>query len=380
MINKEAIFILKKERKERNVHMKYYLAPLEGITTYIYRNAYHKIFHPMDKYFTPFIVPKSKKGMSSRERNDILPEHNKGLYVVPQLLTNQAEDFIQTAKVLMEYGYQEINLNLGCPSGTVVAKKKGAGFLAQPIELKKFLDEIFSQLTISISIKTRLGMEEAQEFESLLKIFNQYPLKEIIIHPRVRADYYKNMPNMLAFRSAFERSCNSVCYNGNIFSDRDFAILCKNFPELSSVMLGRGVIANPNICTECEEMYFLQTESKSKKGKDQRENLKIQETYFMQIQEKSRELQSQKEKLANKKEQFKEFHAQIYEEYQRVLSDERNVLFKMKEIWSYMVQSFSNYEIYEKKIKKSESLRNYKAVINALFREQEVIDNGRFSF
>lgn len=118
--------------------MNYYLAPLEGITTYIYRNAYHSIFTPVNKYFTPFLVPKQKKGLSSREKNDVLPEHNQGLFLVPQLLTNRPEDFIRTAGVLGEYGYEEINLNLGCPSGTVTAKGKGAGFLAHPTELNRF--------------------------------------------------------------------------------------------------------------------------------------------------------------------------------------------------------------------------------------------------
>ena len=153
--------------------MKYYLAPLEGITTYIYRNAYHSIFCPMDKYFTPFIVPRMKKSMGKREINDILPEHNRGLYVVPQLLTNKAEDFIKAVQVLMDYGYEEVNLNLGCPSGTVVARNKGSGFLSQPEELDRFLDEIFSKLSIRISIKTRIGRDSPEEFAHLLEIFNR---------------------------------------------------------------------------------------------------------------------------------------------------------------------------------------------------------------
>ena len=95
--------------------MKYYMAPMEGLTGYIYRNAYHACYHPMDKYFTPFLSPKANSSLSFRELNDILPEHNQGMYVVPQILTNQAEDFIRTAKELQEYGYSEINLNLGCP-------------------------------------------------------------------------------------------------------------------------------------------------------------------------------------------------------------------------------------------------------------------------
>ena len=214
--------------------MKFYLAPLEGITTYIYRNAYHHTFLPMDKYFTPFLVPRQKRSFSSRERNDILPEHNQGLFVVPQLLTNKAKDFIQAAQVLAEYGYEEVNLNLGCPSGTVTAKGKGAGFLARPAELDQFLEEIFSSLTQRISIKARIGMEDPQEFGALLKIFNQYPLEELIIHPRVREDFYKNPPNLQVFGEALRESAHLVCYNGNLFSRQDFENLQQRFQGITA--------------------------------------------------------------------------------------------------------------------------------------------------
>lgn len=335
--------------------MNYYLAPLEGITTYIYRNAYHSIFTPVDKYFTPFLVPKQKKGLSSREKNDVLPEHNQGLFLVPQLLTNRPEDFIRTAGVLGEYGYEEINLNLGCPSGTVTAKGKGAGFLAHPTELNRFLDEIFSKLTIRISIKTRIGMEDPDEFETLLKLFNQYPLEELIIHPRVREDFYSNLPDEAVFAEALQNSVNPVCYNGNIFSVQDFRKLRGKFPRLSSVMIGRGVIANPDLCRECMADAASSEPSGFTAGKPE-----------------SRE--------AEKKELYRRFHDRIYREYQELLSGERNVLFKMKEIWSYMIQSFSDYEAYAKKIRKSETLREYEAAVHALFREQGVISNGRLSF
>ena len=96
--------------------MVYYLAPLEGITTYIYRSAYHQYFAPMDKYFTPFLVPHTKKGFSKKEQNEILPEHNEGMYLVPQIMSNDADAFLHTVRKLENFGYREVNLNLGCPS------------------------------------------------------------------------------------------------------------------------------------------------------------------------------------------------------------------------------------------------------------------------
>ena len=157
-----------------NPSMKYYLAPMEGLTGYIYRNAYHACYHAMDKYFTPFLSPKANSKLSFRELNDILPEHNQGMYVVPQILTNQAGDFIQTAKELQEYGYSEINLNLGCPSGTVVSKQKGAGFLGRPDSLDRFLDEVcgkMDEMGMEVSVKTRLGLISPDEFTGLLEIY-----------------------------------------------------------------------------------------------------------------------------------------------------------------------------------------------------------------
>lgn len=171
--------------------MKYYLAPLEGITTYIYRRAYHQHFAPMDKYFTPFLVPHTKKGFSTKEKNDVMPEHSPGMNLVPQIMSNQAESFLHTVEKLKVYGYEEVNLNLGCPSKTVVSKGRGSGFLADPDGLDRFLDEIFKKCDVKISIKTRIGKDDPEEFARLLDIYNQYPVEELIIHPRVQKDFIK---------------------------------------------------------------------------------------------------------------------------------------------------------------------------------------------
>ena len=205
--------------------MKYYLAPMEGLTTFVFRNAYHHYFHPMDKYFTPFIVPHILKDFDARERKELDPEHNRGKHVVPQILTNNSEDFIRTAKALQEMGYEEVNLNLGCPSKTVVSKGRGSGFLQEPKALNQFLKEVFAGLDMKVSIKTRLGMEFPVEFEELLEIYNQYPLEELIVHPRVQKDYYKNTPNMEMFALAAQQSKNPLCYNGDMFTMEDISRL-----------------------------------------------------------------------------------------------------------------------------------------------------------
>lgn len=271
--------------------MKFYLAPLEGLTTYVYRNVYHHFFHPMDKYFTPFIVPHPNRGFKPKELKEILPQHNQGLCVVPQILTNNAEDFIRTAQEFREYGYEEINLNLGCPSGTVTAKKKGSGFLGYPDELERFLYEIFERTESKISIKTRIGVEHPEEFERLLNIYNKFEMEELIIHPRVRADFYKNKPNMEVFGQAVKESKNRLCYNGDLFIKSHFEAFEKEYPQVERVMLGRGVMVNPGLLN-------LICEGKSLD-----------------------------------KEVLRAFQDEFYRKNQEVLSGDRAVLFKMKELW-----------------------------------------------
>lgn len=305
--------------------MRYYLAPLEGITTYIYRNAYHSCFAPMDKYFTPFLVPHTKKGFSARELKEILPEHNEGLYLVPQILSNDAEGFLQTVKKLERFGYKEINLNLGCPSKTVVSKHRGSGFLAKPEELECFLDKIYSEAESEISIKTRIGKFLPEEFEGLLKIYNKYPVKELIIHPRVQQDFYKNVPRLEVFEEAVRESKNPLCYNGDIFKIGDYEKIRGKFPEVQAVMIGRGIIGNPGLLEEI-------------KGEDAADAGRL-----------------------------KAFHDRILEDYTALGLGDKNVLFKMKEIWCYMGGLFSGGERLLKKIKKAERIIDYKTAADDIF-------------
>ncbi len=310
--------------------MKYYFAPLEGVTGYIYRNAHQTYFGQIDKYFTPFISPTSNKSFTSRELNDILPEHNQGLYLVPQILANNAEYFIRTVNELTKFGYDEINLNLGCPSGTVVAKHKGSGFLAQREQLDEFLEDIFSKVSTKISIKTRIGKNSPDEFYELIEIFNKYPLEEIIIHPRIQTDFYKNKPNMVVFKDALALSKNPVCYNGDIFNGADYRELAEMYPSLGAVMLGRGIIGNPTLIGEIKNNHVID------------------------------------------KKVIKAFHDVVYAGYQEILSGDRNVLFRMKEIWFYMIHLFSESDKYAKKIRKVDRLRDYEAVISRLFQELDI--------
>lgn len=312
-------------------YMKFYFAPMEGLTGYIYRNAHHIFFHNIDKYFSPFIVPQQNESFKTRDLNDILPENNQGLVLIPQVLTNHAKDFIHTSKKLKQMGYHEINLNLGCPSGTVVSKHKGSGFLAKKDELDQFLEEIFSQSETRISVKTRIGKDQPEEFYDLIEIFNKYPMEELIIHPRIQKDFYKNKPNLKIFKDALQVSKNPVCYNGDIFTIKEYREFSADFPAVDTFMLGRGLLANPGLISDITN------------------HIKIE------------------------KQLLQDFHDQVYEGYKSVLPGDKPVLFKMKELWLYMIQMFSDNARYAKKIRKSERLYDYDEAVSSLFREQDLV-------
>ena len=322
--------------------MKYYMAPMEGLTGYVYRNAYHKFFRPMDRYFTPFIA---NKKMSNGEIRDLLPEHNKGMHVVPQILTNRSEDFLVVAKEIAQYGYDTVNLNVGCPSGTVVAKGRGAGLLAEPEVLDHFLYEIFEGYAGKISIKTRIGMEDENEWQDILAVYEKYPLEELIIHPRVRKDFYKGNPRLDAFSYAMEESGHRLCYNGDICSAEDLQDRKERFPDLDRVMLGRGLLCNPFLI----EMSKTADDVGRKTADD-----------------------AAHDHMQEKKDRLYAFHQEILEGYIQIMSGDRNVLFRMKELWFYLGDCFTNADKYLKKIKKSERLVAYQAAVDALFHEQEL--------
>lgn len=222
-------------------------APLQGITTYLFRTAHAKAFGGVDKYYLPFLSPAQEHLLTEKERRELTPENNRGIRAVPQVMTRRAEDFLWAAEELAGMGYREINLNLGCPSGTVTAKGKGAGFLANPAELDTFLEQVFVRLSpsVEVSVKTRLGMHAPEEFPRLLEIYNRYPIRELILHPRVRDDFYKRPVRTEAFAAALEQCRLPVCYNGDLVTAADVERFFMRFASLDAVMLGRGLIANP---------------------------------------------------------------------------------------------------------------------------------------
>jgi tRNA-dihydrouridine synthase len=301
--------------------MRYYFAPMEGLTDSIYRRLHHKYFPGVDRYYMPFLSPTMHRTLTHKESRELPMAGSEAFVAIPQILTKIPGDFLWAANVCQERGYKEVNLNVGCPSGTVVAKGKGAGMLRNVSELDAFLEEVFSASPIAISVKTRLGMEQPEEFYTLLEVFNRYPIKELTIHPRVRKQFYSGGVDMEMFRYAVEHSRNPLCYNGNLNALQDIAALSAHFPTIEAVMLGRGLIADPGMLTP---------------GGTTKESLKA-------------------------------FADELLEQYVETFGGARNAMFRMKENWSFLRHRFQDSERLWKQLRKTTDIQEYRAITEEVF-------------
>jgi tRNA-dihydrouridine synthase len=301
--------------------MVYYFAPMEGLTDSIYRRLHHKYFSGVDRYYMPFMSPTVHRSLTGREEREIPFVDTESFAAVPQLLTKVPEDFLWAAQVIKDRGYEEVNLNLGCPSGTVTAKGKGSGMLADPENLDRFLERIFAATPLPISVKTRLGVAESDEFPALLEIYNRYPIKELTIHPRVRKQFYAGAVDMEMFRYAAENSKNPLCYNGDILSLEDAKKICAEFPRVGSVMIGRGLIGDPGMLTPGgTEIGRLEA-----------------------------------------------FCDELLESYLVAFGGSRNAMFRLKENWGFLIGYFEDHEKMWKKLRKTTDLAEYRSITKEIF-------------
>ncbi|HKL86846.1 MAG TPA: tRNA-dihydrouridine synthase family protein, partial [Treponemataceae bacterium] len=229
--------------KEVFVSPTLYLAPLHGVTNYVYRNAVSRHFTGIDAAMAPFVNSINSETAYAKGRGnhfkDLIAENNKGLHIIPQILSNDFKSFIETATSIKELGYSEVNWNLGCPFPMVTRKKRGSGLLPHPDIIEQFLSEICSKLDMHISVKVRLGLKEPTELTALMPIFNSFPLQKIIIHPRIGTQMYKGTVNIDGFSHAAKLSKHPVMYNGDITNAETFFSLQKRFPDITEWMIGR---------------------------------------------------------------------------------------------------------------------------------------------
>lgn len=295
--------------------MRYYYAPMEGLTDSIYRRLHHKYFGGIDRYYMPFISPTIHRTLTHKEDRELPRADSVTFCAIPQILTKIPEDFLWAAQVCADRGYQEVNLNVGCPSGTVVSKGKGSGMLRSPAELDAFLEAIFKDSPLPISVKTRLGLENPEDFVSLLEVFNRYPIKELTVHPRVRKDFYKEPVREEWFRYAYENSKNPLCYNGNIMTRDQADSVSVQYSGVDAVMIGRALIADPG-------MLCGGTTTKALEG----------------------------------------FLAELTEEYIREFGSARNAMFRLKENWGFLRHRFENSDKLWKQLRKTTDIHEYNAI------------------
>ena len=299
--------------------MRYYFAPMEGLTDSIYRRVHHKHFTGVDAYYMPFISPTVHRCLTNREAREVPMADTVPFRAVPQLMTKVADDFLWAAQECLNRGYDEVNLNVGCPSGTVVAKKKGSGMLEDPENLERFLDAIFESAPLPVSVKTRLGLTDPQEFPRILEIYNQYPMKELTIHPRVRKQFYDGDVDMEMFRYALENSKNPVVFNGNLRNLTEVKTFEAAFPQVDAVMIGRGLIGNP---------AMLEPGGQKK---------------------------------------LEVFHDDLLESYIVEFGGARNAMFRMKENWRHMICMFDGTEKLWKKLRKCTDVTEYRGIVHEIF-------------
>ena len=301
--------------------MRYYFAPMEGLTDSIYRRLHHKYFPGVDSYYMPFISPTIHRQLTHREDRELPFADSVPFRAVPQVLTKVPEDFLWAAQVCLERGYDEVNLNVGCPSGTVVSKGKGSGMLRDVQNLDAFLDQIFEKSPLPISVKTRLGIEDPQEFPAILEVFNRYPIKELTVHPRVRKQFYNGSVHMELFDLAYRESRNPLCYNGDILTLAQAVELGKKYPAVESVMIGRGLIGDPG-------MLSGGTDVKALEG----------------------------------------FMNELMEVYTVEFGSARNAIFRLKENWGFLHDRFEGCDKLWKRLRKSTDAAEFCGITCEIFR------------
>ena len=305
--------------------MKYYFAPMEGLTDSVYRLAHSQTFGGVDRYYTPFFSPTEVHRLTPREARE-LAQGNNPPNTIPQLLCKNADDFLWMAEQIADLGYTEVNLNLGCPSGTVTAKKKGAGMLADTDALDAFLERVFARCPIEISIKTRIGYQDTDELPNILEIYNQYPIRELTVHPRTGKEMYRGTPHLDAYEYVTKYTNIPLCYNGNVCTRADAAYIEETFPTTQAIMIGRGLLANPALLSQTPVTRSLMCE----------------------------------------------FHEELVARYSKVLGSEHAVTGRMKEIWLLMSGIFAADKKHIKRLQQSKTLPELQNTVMALICEAPI--------
>ena len=301
---------------------KIYMAPLQGFTDYVYRNTHQKFFKAADKYFSPFI-----RVEKNTIRNSYLRElkFSTTENTIPQILCNNTNDAKILIEQVLKYSYKEINLNLGCPYPMVAKRELGSGLLENEKKLVELLLYL-SSLKVKFSIKTRLGYSDNSRINLLNKLFNQFNLTELIVHPRIGKQLYKGSIDYESFQHFYEHSVHALIYNGDVLTTNDALNTMEKFKEINGIMIGRGLLEN----------VFLF---------DELSNPEIQSDRLL----------------------LQKFHDELLYNYKQILSGEGHLLIKLKEFWFYFHKNFKTGTKHYKQLKKTKNMQTYTEITSRLF-------------
>ncbi len=308
-------------------------SPLQGFTDFRFRNTFHHFFGGIDTFYAPYIRLDGKMIIKSSYQRDLQPENNNTLEVIPQVMTNDADEFLFVVKYIQELGYKELNWNLGCPYPMVTKQGMGSGLICNPEKINHILERAHNETDVIVSMKMRMGYETPEEILDVFPILDNYPLKNIAIHARIGKQLYKGGVNLEAFQKCVESTKHKLYYNGDITSVAKFKEMQDRFPSIDHFMIGRGLIADP----------FLPSMIKS----------------------------NTTEYPANRWQIFSEFHDTIYQQYDAALSGPTPIKMKMLGFWEYFSQSFSNPQKTYKKIKKAGNPKAYTQAVAEILNNEK---------
>ncbi|MDR3651789.1 MAG: tRNA-dihydrouridine synthase family protein [Paludibacter sp.] len=304
--------------------MQIYLAPLQGLTDWIFRESFSEHIGRFDKTFTPFVRVQSGGFYRPSQCNDMLPAHNTFQKPVPQFLGKDADSFKLFEELCHEHNYTEANINMGCPFPMITGKAMGAGLLSHPADVSKLLEDIFTDTQLKISIKCRLGQENSTEFQALIPVFNDFPMEEIIIHPRVGKQQYKGEIDVNAFALYAPQLKHPICYNGDILTINDVEQIQTLAPQVDRFMIGRGILQNPFLLAEIQKQAISQNQ---------------------------------------KADILRNFHLSIIEHCKQKYSGDLHFLKRLEELWEYHHLAFEDGRKIYKQVKKCKNLVQYEAVV-----------------
>ena len=314
---------------QKEVDLKIYFAPLQESTDYIYRGAHARFFDGVDKYFAPYIMRQNNGTIKSSHLRDIRSENNQGYRLIPQILAGNSVDFIFLSRTLQDNGYNEINWNLGCPYPMVTNRGLGSGLLTDPERIKSILEKSLPHIDSKISVKMRTGLQSHDEIFKIIDIMNDFPLSEIILHPRFGKQLFRGTPDEDVFAEVHKILKHPLVYNGDIVNIENYNRLRKLYSDITSWMLGRGILKNP----------FLP--------------VLLKNGYFSGIEEKAKILRN--------------FYEEIFFNYSKLLSGNSHLLMKMEKFWSYFCFSFTDPHKTFKRIKKADNMVKYETAVNENF-------------